>query len=95
MKRKTPVVPDGLPPELVSGPATEDYAARHAWLKACTEWSRANGHGWNGWKRLLPTDVRRKYMPSARERVADRSGSSYVDPTWDRYVPQATGAVGE
>jgi hypothetical protein len=87
VKRKPPVVPGGLPPELVLGPATEDYGARRAWRQACTDWSRVNGHGWNGWLRLLPPDVRRRYMPSARERVADQAGAHYDDPGWDRWVP--------
>lgn len=41
--------------------------ALQAWTKAGTTWSRKNGHGWAGWRALLPPAVRE--MTSAKGRI--------------------------
>jgi hypothetical protein len=74
VKRRAPAPhTNGLPPEIAAGPdhpawqAPTEHERRRAWLVAGREWSQANGHGWNGWRSLLPADV--AYNESARGRA--------------------------
>jgi len=71
MAQRRPVKPPPersiMPPDLAAGPG-DGQAGMHVWLNACTRWSAEHGHGWNGWKVLLPPSVRAVHLPSALER---------------------------
>ena len=82
MKRRPPgTEPGGLPSDLAAGPdvavwlpavgnglrgRTPADAARTAWLAAGRRWSSLNGHGPNGWQRLLSPEVRAAVAVRAR-----------------------------
>lgn len=86
MKRRPPTSAagvNGLPPELAAGPehpawdAPSEYQRRRLWVNAGTAWSQANGHGWNGWRSLLPEQVRydNSALGRAKRRAEQQGGS--------------------
>lgn len=70
-----------LPPELAAGPSHPVWVSsfdppefarmihQQRWFDAGRLWSRANGHDWNGWERLLSPQVKAETSIKARVEI--------------------------